>query len=400
MTYQPPQEVLDKYAQLMIHFALGNTNGINKGDVVYVAVPEIAKPLLKSLYKTVLQAGGHPIVNLIPDLFEKEFFTYANGEQISHFHDKYYKGLIDQADHYLRVLADVDKKELQDISPKRIMARQLAHKPLMDWRNEKEHAGKLSWSLCMYATQAMADEAKLSLEDYWQEIIKACYLDTENPIQKWKETYEQIDHIQTELNKLEIDSLHIKSQNTDLYVKIGPKRKWLSGRGCNIPSFEIYISPDWRGTNGYIQFTEPLYRYGTFITNAYLEFKDGLVVKATAQTGEEQLQEMIAAKNADKIGEFSLTDGRFSKITKFMAETLFDENIGGKYGNTHIAIGMAYKDSYTGDIQSLTQKDWEDLGFNDSSVHTDIVSTENRIVTATLSDGSQKIIYRDGQFQL
>ena len=55
---------------------------------------------------------------------------------------------------------------------------------------------------------------------------------------------------------------------------------------------------------------------------------------------------MIAQDNADKVGEFSLTDRRHSRITKFMATTLFDENMGGEFGNTHIALGNAYKDSF------------------------------------------------------
>jgi aminopeptidase len=59
------------------------------------------------------------------------------------------------------------------------------------------------------------------------------------------------------------------------------------------------------------------------------------------------LLEMISAENANKIGEFSLTDKRLSRITRFMADTLYDENVGGEYGNTHIAVGNAYKDSYT-----------------------------------------------------
>ncbi len=107
---------------------------------------------------------------------------------------------------------------------------------------------------------------------------------------------------------------------------------------------------------------------------------------------------MIAAKGADCVGEFSLTDNRLSRIDKFMAETLFDENIGGLHGNTHIALGAAYKDSYPGDPSKLTEEEWENFGYNDSVVHTDIVSTENREVTAILQGGTEKLIYKDGQF--
>ena len=61
---------------------------------------------------------------------------------------------------------------------------------------------------------------------------------------------------------------------------------------------------------------------------------------------------MIAVEGADQVGEFSLTDRRLSRITKFMGETLFDENAGGRYGNTHIALGSAYRESYPDQIKS------------------------------------------------
>ncbi len=122
------------------------------------------------------------------------------------------------------------------------------------------------------------------------------------------------------------------------------------------------------------------------------------MIKATATENEKLLKEMIAQKDADKAGEFSLTDRRLSRITKFMGETLYDENVGGPFGNTHIALGMAYKDAYTGDVANTTQEAWERLGYNDSVIHTDMMSTTDRTVTATLQDGSEKVIYRNGEF--
>ena len=123
-------------------------------------------------------------------------------------------------------------------------------------------------------------------------------------------------------------------------------------------------------------------------------------MKAKAKKNEKTLLEMIKAENADKIGEFSLTDKRFSRITKFMGETLYDENVGGPNGNFHIALGSSYHDTFDGDMADKTKEYWEKLGFNDSAIHTDHVSTSPRIVTATLNDGSEKIIYKNGQFCL
>ena len=83
-----------------------------------------------------------------------------------------------------------------------------------------------------------------------------------------------------------------------------------------------------------------------------------------------------------------------------MAETLFDENIGGPFGNTHIAVGMAYKDCFRGNAAELSPLEWEELGFNNSAEHTDIVSTTDRTVVAYLTDGTEKTIYKKGEFTL
>ena len=136
------------------------------------------------------------------------------------------------------------------------------------------------------------------------------------------------------------------------------------------------------------------------MTGIELRFADGRVVEATAAENEQVLTEMIATEGADRVGEFSLTDARFSRITRFMAQTLYDENIGGQAGNTHIALGKSYHDCYAGDPAGVPREEWERLGFNESTVHTDIVSTAPRTVTATLRSGGERVIYDGGQFKL
>ncbi len=400
MGYHPSEEVLEKYADILINFALNSGEGVKAGEVVQLRVPECAKPMLVALRRSVLKAGAHPVIFFTPDDFSREFFELASEEQLNYFPEIFMKGVVDQIDHTVAILAETDKRELDGIDSKKIMAQQKAFKPYMDWRRDKESAGDYTWTLAMYGTKAMADEVDMSEEEYWGEIINACYLDDDDPVTRWSELHKSQEEIKAKLDALPIDKLHIEALDTDLWVKIGKNRRWLGGSGRNIPSFELFISPDWRGTSGKIQFTEPLYRYGSLIERAYLEFEDGLITKATAEKGEDLLKEMVAVENADKIGEFSLTDRRFSRITKFMGETLFDENVGGDNGNTHIAVGMAYRDSYDGDPMSVSDEQWAEMGFNNSVVHTDIVATSNRAVTAYLEDGSSRVIYQDGEFRI
>jgi aminopeptidase len=246
----------------------------------------------------------------------------------------------------------------------------------------------------------MASEANLSLRQCWQQIIKACFLDQPDPIKEWQKAQKLINQTKNKLNILKIKKLHLVAHNTDLWIGLDQNRKWLGGDGRNIPSFEIFISPDWRQTSGHIFFDQPLYRDGNLIKNIFLEFSNGQITKSQAEVGQNVLKEMIAVDNADKIGEFSLTDNRLSTINKYMAETLYDENFGGKYGNTHLALGMAYKESFPGDLTNTDESQWDKMGYNDSVIHTDIISTANRTVTAFLENDQEIIIYQNGRFIL
>lgn len=396
--YQPSDEILKKYADVLVKFALNSGKGVKKGEVVQCLVPDVAKPMINALQVAVLESGAHPLVRMLPTGTDKSFYELANDDQLTFFPKKYIKARVDLIDHSVGIIAEHDLHELKDVDPKKIIKASESKKKVREWMSDKEYKGKFTWTLGLYATPAMAKEAKMSLEAYWQEIIKACFLDKSDPIAEWKRIFAEQERVKKALNSLAIDKLHVVGRNIDLWMSLGKKRQWVGGSGRNIPSFEIFTSPDWRGTEGVIYFNQPLYRYGNLIEEVKLEFKKGRVVKASAKKGEKLLQEMIKRPNADKIGEYSLTDSRASRITKFMADTLFDENMGGKFGNTHLAVGMSYKDAYAGDPTKVKKVGWKKLGFNDSGEHCDIISTEDRIVTAILKNGKEKVIYIDGKF--
>lgn len=405
--YTPSPELLQKYADVLIKFALNSGKGVQQGEVVMVNVPECAKPMYVPLRNAVLAADAYPIMQFVPDDVDMPgYFAQASEKQLTFFPEAYYKGIVDQVDHTVSIIAEHDKYELARVEPAKIMKRSNAYKPYMEWRDAKESEGKFTWTLAMYGTEAMAKDVGMSLEEYWDEICKACYLDTPDPVAEWQRVFTELETLRNKLNALEIDSLHVEAKgvnglpDTDLTVGIGPNRHWLGGSGRNIPSFELFISPDARRTEGVIGFNEPLYRYGNRISGIWLKFKDGIITEAHATENEQLLQEMIASPNANRIGEYSLTDGSHSRITKPMGETLFDENMGGEQGNTHLAVGNAYKDSFPGDASKLTKEEWEAMGYNDSPVHTDIISTAKRTVTATLKNGEKKVIYDNGHFTL
>ncbi len=396
--FQPSPLVLRKYADLLVTFALNGGRGVQPKQVVQLNVPDTAKPLFEELLRAVLDAGAYPKTNFIPTKTDRLYFEHASDDQLVFFAEKFKRAEADLVDASITIISDADPSELRSIDPVRIFQAMDARRVYRDWLYTKEQRGAYSWTLALFGTEAMAKEAGMSLEEYWQQILRACYLDAADPVAEWRKIQSEQDRVKAALDALEIASLHIEGERIDLTVKIGPNRKWLGGSCRNIPSFEIFISPDWRGTEGKIFFNQPLYRYGNILRDIALEWKEGRVVRASARVGQAVLDSMIARKNADKIGEYSLTDKRSSRITTFMANTLYDENIGGQFGNTHLALGRAYKDSFPGDQSKPTVEDWERWGYNDSPEHTDIISTEDRLVTASLSDGSTKVIFKEGMF--
>ena len=405
MGYQVPRAYLERYADLLINFALGGGCGIKRGDVVHVVAPESAKPLYAELCRAVWRAGGNVLGEYLPDddrhlNLSRDFFEIAGPEQHGYFPAAYTRGMVEQSDHMVYVRCVADPRALQEVDPARVLARERAYGPLIEWETAKESAGRFTWTIALYGTEAMAAEAGMPLEDYWEEIIRACFLDQPDPKANWQAVTDRMRGYIEALNRLPIDRLEVRGEDVDLRLHLGERRRWVGGGGRNIPSFEIFTSPDWRGTDGWIRFSEPLYELGSLITGIALEFRDGSITRATASENEDLLRELLATDNADRVGEFSLTDSRLSPITRFMAETLFDENVGGPFGNTHIAVGKAIQQCYDGDPDALSAGDWERLGFNDSVVHTDIVSTTDREVTAVLADGSRRTIYASGRFEL
>jgi aminopeptidase len=396
---------LERYADLLVNFALGGGEGIKPGDVVQLIAPESAKPLYAELCRAVWRAGGHVLGDFRPDddhdlNLTRDFFELGGAEQHAYFPELYYRGLMDQIDHFVYVRCDADPHALRDVEPRKLLTHQRSFGPLIEWQTAKESAGALSWTIGLYGTEAMAAEAGLSSSEYWQQIIQACFLEDPDPKARWREVIERLQQTADALNGVPIDRLHVRGEDADLWLTLGEQRRWITGGGRNIPSFEIFTSPDWRGTEGWIRFSEPLYIFGSLITGIELAFKAGEVVKASAAENEDLLLEMLATEKANRIGEFSLTDARLSPITHFMAETLFDENMGGPFGNTHLAVGKSIQQCYQGDPEALSPADWERLGFNDSVIHTDIVSTTDREVTAVLRDGSERVIYGGGRFEL
>ena len=393
-------ETIKKYCHvLMWALKTARKGPCRKNEIVMIRYELPALRLAEALQSSLLDAGMNPVlrVGMTPRM-EKQFYVKSNKRQLvfqppgeRELYQKLNGGIYLHAPDSLTHLADVDSNKIGKAA--------VARKSLKDILDRREETGKFSWTLCLFPTAELAKQAKLPMAQYAAQVIKACYLDRKNPVEEWKKTYRSALEIKRWLNRMRIERLHVESDRMDLRLTPGERRRWVGITGHNIPSFEIFLSPDWRGTEGIYYADQPSFRNGNYVESVKLTFKKGKVVKSEAAKGGSFLAKQAALDpGAARVGEFSLTDKRFSRIDRFMANTLFDENYGGKHGNCHLALGSSYSDTFAGDSSTLTKEKKKKLGFNDSALHWDLVNTEDKRVTAYLAGGKKVVIYEEGMF--
>jgi aminopeptidase len=391
---------LKKYADVLLWGLKTSREGRYKnGDIVMLHFELQALKFAEVLQGKLIDMGINPVLRLgMTPIMEHNFFEKANNKQLV-FTVPGQKMLSNNLNGSIHLRAPDSLTHLRDIDPKKIGKTLVSQKPLRDILSKREEKGLYGWTLCMLPTEELSKKANLTLKQYSNQIIRACYLNKPDPVSLWQDLYRDAINIKKWLNSMDVKHYHIESTQIDLKVTPGNRRKWIGLSGHNIPSFEIFTSPDWRGTEGVYYADQPSFRSGNYVEQVKLTFKKGSVTKVEAKKGVDFVKNQLAMdKGARRIGEFSLTDKRFSKINKFMANTLFDENYGGKNGNCHLAVGSSYTNTYDGDPSRLTTKRKDALGFNDSALHWDLVNTEKKTVTAHLKSGKTIIIYEKGMF--
>lgn len=236
-------------------------------------------------------------------------------------------------------------------------------------------------------------------------IEKMCMLDKKDPILEWKKLIIKSNEYKDKLNKMNIKSLHYKNSiGTDLKVGLPDNILWMNldekdinGNSiiANMPSYEIFTTPDYRKVEGIVYSSKPLYYNGCLIDNFWLKFKEGKVVEIGAKQGYEELKQLIFEnENACYLGEVALVpfDSPISNTKIVFNETLFDEN-----ASCHLALGDGFANVFK-DFNKKTDKQLNEEGMNISLVHVDfMIGTSDLEITAETETGEQKI-FKNGNF--
>jgi aminopeptidase len=367
--------MIDYRVEKLADMLVGYSTPIKPGDKAFIYGESAGEPLMMAIARRVLLAGGHPAIFPSFPGYEAMFFKLASDEQLKFVHH-YQRNLYETYDARFAIHSEINTKSLSNIDPARMVARGQAFADIMKTFMERSAKKELRWSVTLFPTQGLAQQAEMSLPEYEDFVYDACMPDMNDPIGYWQRiSAEQQKICDWLVGKKQV---HITGRETDLTLSIEGRTFENSACHENVPDGEIFTGPVENSINGQVYYSYPAIYTGREVTGVRLWFENGKVIKARADKNEDFLIKTLDTDEGSRfIGEFAI--GTNYGITKFTGELLFDEKIGGSF---HMAVGAGYPE--TGSV-------------NESSVHWDMI--------CDLRDGGEITVdglpfYKDGKFIL
>ena len=268
--------------------------------------------------------------------------------------------------------------------------------------------GLCNWTIVAYPNEGWAQTVfgEPDVERLWQAVETAVRLDEPDPVAAWREHIAKLQRRADLANERRFDHLRYRGPGTDLTIGLHPESTWKAAldvsRGiehvANMPTEEIFTTPDARRTEGVVRSTLPLQIQGTIVRDLTVRFEGGRAVDVRASSGEDVMQTHVATDDgAARLGEVALVDAdsRVGKTGLVFYDTLFDEN-----ASSHIALGASIVDAVAW-ARDLSAEERSARGVNHSSIHTDFMigSTELEI-DGVAANGDVVPLLRNGDWQL
>lgn len=362
--------IWEKYAMVLVDYS----TEVKKGDLVVIrASSPMAEDLVKAVYKRVIQKGANPILRTSIGDFSDIFIKYASEEQLD-FVDPIVKLEYEKVDKYISIGAPLNVKNMARADKTKLARRSKATRELSELLLNRAAKGEASWVIADVPTHALAQEAKMSFDEYSEFLFNACFLNLDDPVARLKEMDVEQKRWCEYLNKT--SKLRIVGEKTDITFST-TGRKWISCCGLNnYPDGEVFTSPVEDSANGEIYFDFPAIYRGNESHKIHLKLENGKVVEAKAEKGEDFLNSMLDMdEGARFVGEIAI--GTNEMVQDVTGNILFDEKIG---GSIHMAVGSSYPE--TG-------------GKNVSGLHWDIIKNMKNGGEIYADDN---LIYKDGKF--
>jgi aminopeptidase len=360
---------LERLAGVLVDYS----TRVRKGDLVCIDAGPGAAPLVRDVWRRVLEAGGHPHLRLDVEGASELLLSRGSAAQLDWISPQR-RAEVERADVRIAIEADVNTRANSAVDPERQARAERAREPLRRIHFARAGSGDLRSVVTLFPTHAAAQDADMSLSEYEDFVYHAGLLDRDDPVAEWEALGRSYEQLARWLGGRR--EIRVVGDGTDLTLGV-EGRAWIPCDGReNFPDGEVFTGPVETKVDGTIRFTYPASFAGRRIRGVELELRGGEVVRADAAEGQTFLREMLALDDgARHVGEFSF--GLNEAVGEFTGHTLFDEKIG---GTVHLALGASYPES-GGQVQS--------------ALHWDLVC-DLRSGSEAYADG--ELVYRDGRF--
>jgi aminopeptidase len=387
---------LERYAELAVRVGAN----VQPGQEVFIYPDIESVELGRALARQAYKAGASYVHVLYRDDHVRRAMIELGPDSALTYSPEWLKALLSAGDGNASIgtTGSSDPQLLADLDGERVgraMARELA-----EIRQRQHHENTVNWSGIGGPNPGWAKQVfgEPDVERLWEAVAFCMRLDEDDPVAAWQAHLDRLESRGAALTALQPDAIHYRGPGTDLTVGLLPTAKWASARFrtsggipyvANMPTEEIFTSPDPRRAEGTIRSSMPLVLGGRIVKGLALTFADGKVVSVDAEEGADLVRTQIETNdNADRLGELALVtkESRVGQSGLLYYDTLFDEN-----ATCHIAYGMGLGYCFDGE---------PDPALNHSNIHVDfMVGGPELEVDAVLADGTAVPLIRDETWQ-
>ncbi|MBQ9459236.1 MAG: aminopeptidase [Oscillospiraceae bacterium] len=408
------QEKWNEYAKLLVEVGLN----VRKGQTLMLSSPIECAPFARLCVSAAYRAGCRDVVvNWSDDALTRERYLRADDavfDEVPEWTKRLYNDSAAEDAAYLNISAH-DPEALRGVDPDRITRSQRARYAALDPFYNALMTNGNAWCIGAVPIASWAKKVfpgvheREAMDQLWDAIFESVRIKGDgSAVERWRAHLDTMAARTKKLNELRFKTLrYTNSLGTDLTVELPADHVWASGASTtpkgqsfvpNMPTEEIFTAPLKTGVNGVVYAALPLVVNGNVVDKFHFVLREGKIVEAHAETGEEFLKAAITVdENASYLGEVALVpyDSPISNQHILFYNTLFDEN-----ARCHLAFGRAYPECVEGG-EKLSNEELESNGLNQSAAHNDfMIGTSDLSIVGTTADGREVQVFRDGNFAI
>ena len=396
------EATLARFADLIVRFAAN----VQPGQIVAIGTEPGKHPLTRAVADAAYRAGAKFVDVVEFDLhIKRSRLLHADADTLDFVPPWFGQRILALSEHRaarIGLTGPAAPGLLSDLDPLRVGRDQL---PFLREASEVVNARTTNWTAVPCPTQPWAELVypELAPEDalahLWEQVLYVCRVGEEDPVAAWRARQDVLVGVSQRLTERRLHALHFEGPGTDLRVGLLPTSHWLSARFStidgiehmpNLPSEEIFTTPDPARVDGVVRSTKPLVVGGTIVRGLHVRFEEGRAVSIDADEGGEVLRQYsLRDEGACRLGEVALVDveGRIGPLDTVFYDTLIDENAA-----SHIALGSAYE---------FTAGEADHPRINRSQIHVDfMIGAPDVSVTGITGDDERVPILRGGAWAL